>query len=50
MDFRERLINSLHYVAVQVDKMMMTFMCCVDLEVLDCKMVKAFNPNWDALR
>ncbi|XP_044764345.1 phagocyte signaling-impaired protein [Coccinella septempunctata] len=50
MDFRERLNHSLHYAAVTIDKIMLTFMCCLDLEALGCNLAQNLNPDWDLLR
>ncbi|KAL3271625.1 hypothetical protein HHI36_022099 [Cryptolaemus montrouzieri] len=48
MDFREKLNNSLHYAAVTIDRIMLTFTCCLNMEALMYSV--EIDPKWDLLR
>lgn len=52
MDFRERLRNSLHYTTIVVDKIMLSLVECMSLDILYSLNVtpRETEIDWDLLR
>lgn len=52
MDFREKLRNSLHYTTIVVDKIMLSLVECMSLDILYSLNVtpRETEIDWDLLR